>query len=145
MSLWQTKLSNVLKLQKFLYVCLFLLFSRPVYKVLSVCRWHPSLFIKRGIWQKRRSCNKSQPKPLTLMEITAWLVYHRALMCARHSTFSYAAGLGCSLPVSLKSHMTRCKCVCERYKRLDDSVFFFLSSHERGVHDRTCCYTRIGL
>lgn len=38
--------------------------------------------------KKRQRCNKSQPKPLTLTEITAWLVYHRALKCARHSTFS---------------------------------------------------------
>lgn len=49
-----------------------------------------------GTKKERQRCNKSQPKPLTLTEITAWLVYHGAPKCARHSTFSQTARLGCS-------------------------------------------------
>lgn len=66
---------SVFNIQKVFYVFLFLLFTRLVYKVLSVWSGHHSLFIKRGIWQKKKqSCSKSQHKVLTLRD--AYLIYH---------------------------------------------------------------------
>lgn len=70
-----TNRSSVFNIQKVFYVFLFLLFTRLVYKVLSVWSGHHSLFIKRGIWHKKKqSCSKSQHKVLTLRD--AYLIYH---------------------------------------------------------------------
>lgn len=49
-SFWQILVLNILRIKMFFYVFLFLL-TRPVYKVLSMCRWHPT-FIKPASGKK---------------------------------------------------------------------------------------------
>lgn len=88
---------------------------------------------KTGDLAKKRSCNKSQPKPLTLTEITAWLVFTTKRWCVQDIPHNETGEPGCSLLVSLKAHATRRKRVCEknRHKRWMTVSFFQFTRKKR--------------